>query len=161
MSQTNPIADRELVMVREFDAPPALVWQGWTDPQLMTQWFAPAPWSTPHAETDVRVGGGNTIVMRSPEGEDMPSQGVYLEVDPERRLVVTDAYSAGWIPSEKPFMTLIIDLEPLEGECTRATYTVRHWSAEDCEAHREMGFETGWGQCADQLNALLKGMKAS
>ena len=148
--------DRTLTMVREFEAPPAAVFRAWTDPALIPLWFAPAPVTTPVAEVDLRVGGSNYIVMRLPDGTEMPSRGVYLEVDPGKRLVVTDAYTTAWVPSEKPFITIIIDLEEIAPGRTRATYTVRHWSAEDRKMHEEMGFETGWGQCADQLQALLK-----
>lgn len=148
--------DRTLTMVREFDAPPAAVFGAWTDPALIPKWFAPAPVTTPKVEVDLRVGGSNLIVMRLADGTEMPTRGVYLEVVPGKRLVVTDAFVEAWVPSEKPFITIIIDLEDLPAGRTRATYTVRHWSAEDRRMHEEMGFEAGWGQCADQLNALLK-----
>lgn len=147
--------DRTLTMIRDFDAPPAAVFRGWTDPELIPQWFAPAPVITTKVEIDLRVGGSNFIVMQLPDGTELPNRGVYLEVVPGKRLVVTDAFTQAWIPSQKPFLTIIIDLEDLPGGRTRATYTVRHWSAEDRKTHEDMGFETGWGQCADQLNALL------
>lgn len=148
--------ERTLTMIREFDGPPDAVFRAWTDPALMPRWFAPEPVTTTKVEVDLRVGGSNFIVMRLPDGTEMPNRGVYLEVVPGKRLVVTDAFVDAWVPSDKPFMTLIIDLEDLPGGRSRATYTVRHWSAEDRKTHEEMGFEAGWGQCADQLNALLK-----
>ena len=153
-NQTN-LADRELVFKRIFDAPADQVYQAWTQPELLKQWFAPLPWTTPHAELDVRPGGSNLIVMRSPEGVDHPSPGAYLEVIENERLVITDAYTQAWEPSTEPFMTLVVTFEDLDGK-TRYIARVLHWSVVDRERHEEMGFYQGWGQCADQLEELLK-----
>lgn len=146
--------DRELVLTRVIDASPDKLYRAWTEPELLKQWFAPKPFETPHAELDVRPGGANYIVMRGPDGTDMPNRGVYLEVAPNERLVFTDAYVSAWAPAEKPFMTVILTFEDLGGR-TRYTARVRHWSAEDRKAHEDMGFHQGWGQCADQLAALV------
>jgi uncharacterized protein YndB with AHSA1/START domain len=93
------------------------------------------------------------IVMRDPDGNDLPSRGVYLEAVENERLVFTDAYTSAWEPAEKPFMTVVLTFEDQGGK-TRYTARVGHWSVADCEAHVTMGFEEGWGQCADQLEAL-------
>ena len=151
---TNETSDRELVLTRLIDAPREKLYRAWTDATLLKQWFAPLPWTTPHAELDVRPGGTSNIVMRSPEGNDMPCPGVFLEVVPNQRLVFTDAYTSAWQPSQKPFMTVILTFED-EGRKTRYTARVRHWTVADREAHEKMGFHQGWGQCADQLTALV------
>ncbi|HEY1878643.1 MAG TPA: SRPBCC domain-containing protein, partial [Caulobacteraceae bacterium] len=97
MTATEAAAEsRDLTIKRRIDAAPAAVWRAWTEPELLKRWFAPAPWTTPHAELDVRPGGGNLIVMRGPDGAEFPNRGVYLEVTPERRLVFTDAYVRAW-----------------------------------------------------------------
>ena len=145
---------RELVLTRLIDAPPEKVYRGWTEPALLKQWFAPLPFTTPVAELDVRPGGANLIVMRAPDGTDMPNRGVYLEVVPNQKLVFTNAYTQAWEPSDKPFMTVILTFEN-EGGRTRYTARVRHWSDADRETHEKMGFHKGWGQCADQLAALV------
>jgi uncharacterized protein YndB with AHSA1/START domain len=119
------------------------------------QWFTPLPWTTPHAELDVRPGGSSLVVMRGPEGEDYPNRGVYLEVVENERLVLTDAFTTAWAPSEKPFMTVILTFEDLGGGKTKYTALVRHWTLADREAHEQTGFHTGWAQCADQLAALV------
>jgi len=147
-------ADRELTLTRLIDAPREKLYRAWTDPTLLKQWFAPLPYTTPVAELDVRPGGSAFIVMRGPDGKDLPNHGVYLEVVPNQRLVSTDAYTKAWEPSEKPFMTLILTFED-EGGKTRYTARVHHWTAADCEAHEKMGFHQGWGICADQLTALV------
>ncbi len=93
--------------------------------------------------------------MKSPEGQEIPCPGVYLEIVPNARIVATDAYTRAWEPSEKPFMTLILSFEPEDGKTPPYTARVRHWTAADREAHEKMGFHEGWGQCADQLAALV------
>jgi len=147
----------ELVLTRLIDAPREKLFRCWTEPELLKQWFAPAPYSTPIAEVDLRVGGGNRIVMKSPEGQEIVCPGTYLEIVPNQKLVFTDAYTGDWIlrTSAKPFMTTIITFEEEDGK-TRYTARVRHWTEEDCQTHVKMGFHKGWGQCADQLAALAQ-----
>jgi uncharacterized protein YndB with AHSA1/START domain len=150
---TNATDDRDLMLTRLIDAPPEKLYRAWTEPALITLWFAPLPYTTVRAETDVRPGGASLIVMRSPDGNEIPCPGVYLEVVPNRRLVATDAYTSAWHPSAKPFMTMILTFEK-EGDKTRYTALVRHWTKEDRDAHEKMGFHQGWGQCTDQLAEL-------
>jgi uncharacterized protein YndB with AHSA1/START domain len=145
---------RELSLTRIINAPPEKVYRAWTEPELLKQWFAPRPWTTPHAELNVRPGGGNLIVMKGPGGQEFPNKGIYLEVVTNERLVFTDAYTESWEPSLKPFMTVILTFEKHEGK-TRYTARVRHWTVADRETHEKMGFHAGWGQCADQLVALV------
>lgn len=143
----------DLALTRHIAAPRAALWRCWTDPALIVRWFTPAPWATVSAELDVRVGGASVIVMRSPDGTEMLNRGQYLEVVPDRRLVFTDAYVGDWVPSAKAFMTVVLTFDDEEGG-TRYAATVRHWSAEDRDAHAAMGFEGGWGIATDQLAAL-------
>src|SRR5262245_66596652 len=79
-AEAAPTSDRELVLTRVIDAPRAKLYRAWTDPELLKQWFAPKPYTTPVAELNVRPGGANLIVMRDPQGNDHPNRGVYLEV---------------------------------------------------------------------------------
>jgi uncharacterized protein YndB with AHSA1/START domain len=123
IAETAPASDRELVLTRIIDAPREKLFRAWTDAELLKQWFAPLPYTTPVAELDVRPGGANLVVMRSPDGKDLPNRGVYLEVVENERLVFTDAYTKAWEPSQKPFMTVILTFEDEGGGKTR--YTAR------------------------------------
>ena len=146
---------RELTLTAHIEAPRAAVYRAWTDPALLKQWFAPAPYATPHAELDVRPGGSCFVVMRGPDGTEIPVRSVYLEVVPDERLVGTDAFTSAWEPAEKPFMTLILTFADEEGG-TRYTARILHWSVADREAHETMGFHQGWPQCTAQLAALVE-----
>lgn len=154
-AQPVPSPPYDLVLTRLLDAPRDALFRCWTEVELLKQWFAPAPFTTPQASIDPRPGGASKVIMRDPQGVDYPANGVYLEVVPNERLVFTDAYAEGWVPAEKPFMTAIVIFAD-EGGKTRYTAVARHWSAEDRAAHEQMGFHEGWGQCADQLEALAK-----
>lgn len=148
---------RELVLIRMIDAPPEALFRAWTEPELLKQWFCPKPWTVSSAELDVRPGGSNLIVMRSPEGDAFPNRGVYLEVVRNERLVWTDAYTCAWEPYEKPFMTAVITFENIDGK-TRYTARVLHWSVADRKTHEEIGFHQGWSKAADQLAELVAGL---
>jgi len=146
----------EMSLTRLLDAPADKLYRCWTTPALIKQWYAPRPYTTPVAEVELKVGGRNNIVMRSPEGQDIPCPGTYLELMPNRRIVFTDAFTGDWNPREgAPFMVAIVTFEP-EGDKTRYTATVRHWTEVDRARHEKMGFHKGWGICADQLEALAQ-----
>lgn len=151
---TPTVADRDLLLTRVVGASPDKLFRCWTEPALMVRWFTPPPWKTVAAEVDLRPGGSNLVVMRGPDGTEMPHRGVYLEVVKNRRLVFTDAFVSAWTPSDKPFMTAVLTFEDIGGGKTNYTARVHHWTVEDKEAHEKMGFHVGWGICADQLAAL-------
>ncbi|MEH3092702.1 SRPBCC family protein [Agrobacterium cavarae] len=148
-------ARHELVLMREIDAPREKIFRAWTDPELLKQWFCPKPWGVSHAELDVRTGGSSVIIMNGPNGEVVDNRGVYLEVVPNEKIVFTDAFKTAWVPSEKPFMTGIVLLEPLGDGRTKYTAMARHWTEEDKKTHEAMGFHEGWGAATDQLAALV------
>ncbi len=147
----------DLVLDRVVDVPPALVWRAWTEPKLLTQWFTPHPWTTPHAEMDLWPGGKFRTIMRSPEGEEHDNTGCFLEVVPGRRLAFTDALGPGFRPLGTGFMTAFIDITA-EGSGTRYVATALHADEAGRKTHEEMGFMSGWGTALDQLVALAKGL---
>jgi uncharacterized protein YndB with AHSA1/START domain len=148
-------AQFELVLERVFDAPPEKVFKAWTTPELLKQWFVPRPWTIAAVEHDLRPGGLSRVVMRNPEGQEFDNPGVFLEVIANRKLVFTDAFAPGWIPTGQPFMVAQVTFEPIEGGKTRYVAKAMHWTAEAKAQHEAMGFHTGWGICADQLAELL------
>jgi uncharacterized protein YndB with AHSA1/START domain len=148
----------ELSLTRLIDAPPALVYRAWTE--HLTDWFAPQPLTTTVIDIDFRAGGRFCFTMKDPEGPEYPCDGVFLEVVPNQRIVSTDAFLPDWQPSGKAFMVSVTTFEDTGNGQTRYTARARHWSEEDRKAHEAMGFHEGWGQCADQLVALVARLKA-
>jgi uncharacterized protein YndB with AHSA1/START domain len=147
----------DLVLERVVDVPPSLIWAAWTKPEHLRKWFAPAPWTIADCEVDLRPGGVFRFVLVSPDGEESPSIGCFLEVVPNERLVWTDALLPGYRPSLNPFFTAVVTLEP-RGEGTRYTAIAIHRDAATRQQHEDMGFHEGWGQTLDQLVALAKKM---
>ena len=152
---TSPEA-RDLVLTRLLDAPRDKLFRCWTEPALMTQWFTPPPWTTVHAEIDLRAGGSSLVVMQGPDGQQMPNRGIYLEVIPGEKLVFTDAFVNAWEPSGNAFMVGILTFEDAGNGKTLYTARVKHWTTEAREAHEKMGFHEGWGIATTQLEALAR-----
>src|SRR5262245_45810858 len=161
----NPKLD--LVFERIVDVSPELVWKAWTQPEHVKKWFTPAPWKTVDCEIDLRPGGKFRTVMRSPEGQEFPDVGCYLEIVPNRKLVWTSALEPGYRPARpivapghecaSILMTAVLTLEP-HGKGTRYVATAMHLSEEDRKRHEDMGFHDGWGKALDQLVALAESL---
>jgi len=152
MTDMTDIADLDLSVTTYIDAPPEMVWQVMT--QRQEEWWCPTPWRAEIVEQDWRPGGRAAMIMRGPNGEEMPNEGVFLDVVPGKHFISTDAFTVGWRPAG-PFMVGIWAIEA-EGEGTRYTASARHWSAEARDQHAAMGFEAGWGAVAQQLKALCE-----
>jgi len=146
----------DLELVRDIDVAPELVWRAWTEPDLIKQWFAPAPWSIAEASVDLRPGGAFAMTMTSPDGEAYPNAGCILEVVPGERLVWTESMDPGFRPKTIDLpLTAILELEPLPGGGTRYRAVALHQDPAGVAQHAEMGFHEGWGAALDQLVALM------
>ncbi len=80
---------RDLVVSRLFDAPVEVVWQVWTEPELVKRWWGPNHFTAPVAEIDFREGGVSLVCMRPPQeygGQDMYSTWTYTKIEPLRRI---------------------------------------------------------------------------
>jgi uncharacterized protein YndB with AHSA1/START domain len=160
IAEFNPKLD--LTFERIVDVPPELIWRAWTEPEHLMPWFCPVPWKTVECEIDLRPGGIFRSVMQSPEGQNFPNLGCYLEIVANEKLVWTNALLPGFRPAtpnaEKLgefFFTATIALTP-HGSGTKYTATVRHGNEASCQQHAAMGYEAGWGKALEQLLAYVK-----
>ncbi len=159
----NPSTD--LLLERYVDVPVEKVWAAWTTPELLVQWFTPAPWSTDSVDIDLKPGGRFNSVMRSPEGQLFPNVGCLLEVVENRKLVFTTCMTEGFRPVKamlapghecaELLMTASVMLEP-KGTGTRYLAWALHPDPDSRQRHADMGFEHGWGAALDQLVNLMK-----
>ena len=140
----------DLVLTRDMAVAAATLYKCWTTPHHLMQWFIPKPNRVTACTLDVRVGGACNTTF-DVEGQIIENNGVYLEVVPNEKLVFTDTYAAGWKPNPEPFMTAIVTFENLGPSKARYTAVARHRSAVAAKQHAEMGFFTGWGIVATQL----------
>jgi uncharacterized protein YndB with AHSA1/START domain len=156
----------DLSFERVVDMPKERIWKAWTQPELLMPWFCPLPWKTVDCEIDLRPGGIFRTIMRSPEGQQFPNTGCYLEVVENEKLVWTNALLPGFRPAPQPkaeestvsfFFTATIQLKTVSAG-TRYTATVRHSDEAGCKQHADMGFEQGWGIALDQLLAFTKSL---
>ncbi|TWT29423.1 SRPBCC family protein [Blastopirellula retiformator] len=145
----------DLVLERVVDVPRELVWTAWTTPEHICQWFCPRPWTVSDCVIDLRPGGVFSTTMCSPEGEQFPNVGCYLEVIPGERLIWTDMLLPGFRPADQGFMTGILTLESTP-EGTKYTATALHRDVDARKQHEEMGFHAGWNAALDQLVELVK-----
>jgi len=137
-----------LNLERFYPVTPEKVWRAWTDPQALKQWFRPnASFSIPAVETDVRVGGRFRILMTDAKGEEFDLAGIYREVVPGRKLVMT----WGWKnqPGHESLVTVI--LRP-SGQGTQVE--LRHEQYVDME--NQPTHEQGWNGALDKLENLLQ-----
>ena len=136
-----------LTLKRRIKAAPAKVYQAWTDPQKMMQWYAPAGADTLHAETDARVGGRFRVLMRTADGEQHDVSGIYREVVPDEKLVFT------WQWRSKPeWESLVTVTFKRDGDGT--ILTLIHEQLPN-EAERE-GHRNGWTGAIEKLAGLFE-----
>ncbi len=83
-------AATSVAITRIFDAPRAVVFRAWTDPQHVAQWWGPQGFTNPVCDWDARPGGAFRIIMRAPDGVEYPMIGVFREIVEPERLVFTD-----------------------------------------------------------------------
>ena len=155
----------DLTLKRTIDAPRALIWKAWTDPEHVKKWWAPRPWTTTEVDMELRPGGIFRTVMRSPEGQDFPHAGCFLEIVENEKIVWTSALLPGYRPApavdtggcDMPF-TAILTLAERAG---KTDYVVRvlHKDEAGRKAHEEMGFNQGWNTCLDQLIEVVMRLK--
>lgn len=145
-----------LAIERIIDAPRAIMWRCWTDPDLLKEWFCPKPWRVPEADFDLRPGGRMNTVMEGPNGERMENSGIFLEIKPFERLTFTDAYRENFVPAESSFMTGFVELSDADNGKTRMVWGARHSNEDDKKKHLEMGYEKGWDVAASQLDELAQ-----
>jgi len=162
---------REFVITRLLDAPRALVFKAWTDPAHMKHWWGPHNFEIPVCRMDVRPGGAYRIVMRGADGVDYPVKGIYREITPPERLVMTmdvSEHSKEWHDHVKPNrrpdetnpageMLMTVTFKEVAGK-TELTIRVLFESVEIRNSMVKMGMTEGWTQSLERLESELKKM---
>lgn len=140
-------------LTREFNVPRERVFEAWTNPEMLTQWFGPREVTTQAAQVDLRVGGKYRLTLQEPNGNVIDHGGEYREIDPPRRLVFT------WVlegqnceGSEGQFAETVVTLEFQEsGASTRLILTHEFLPSEESKE----GHTMGWIGSFDCLAAVL------
>ncbi len=145
-----------IVISRVVDAPRELVFEAFTDPKHLTQFWGPKFTTAPKCEVDLRVGGQFRVEMRGPDGAVYPCTGVYREIVPPERIAYAgtggdDEPCGGGLPPR----SLVTITFVAEGDKTKITIHTRLGSYADREAAIAGGFNQGWNDSLDRLVALL------
>lgn len=152
---TSPTADREIVISREINAPQSLVFEAWTKPEHLINWWGPNGFTNTFDEIEVKPGGRWKFTMHGPDGVDYPNVIVYREVNFPERL----AYSHGDGSGKHGFETTVT-FEKLEEKKTRVTMTVLFPTREALEyVVREHGAAEGGKQTIGKLAAYVESLK--
>ena len=157
---------RDLIIIRLFDAPRELVWKAWTEPERVMHWWGPKGFTSPVSRIDLRVGGEYLNCMRSPDGKDYWSKGIFLEIVAFERLVMTDSFAdenGHTVPASYYGMSKYFPLELLitvifEDHDGKTKLTLRHTDmppGPDSE-----GAEQGWNESFDKLAKYLETEKS-
>lgn len=163
---------KEVVIERVFDAPRELVWKAWTDPELIKKWWGPEGFTAPSINVDLRVGGKYIFAMQGAPGSEwekvMHSAGIYKEIVPNEKLVVTDYFSdeEGNIQSPDKFgqepnfpeeLTVTVIFEEIEDGKTKLSITYpKPETAEQMDAILKSGMKEGWQSSLNKLEKSLK-----
>jgi uncharacterized protein YndB with AHSA1/START domain len=155
-----PNIDDEITITRIFDAPHEHVWEAWTEPEQFMRWWGPKDFTSPVCKMDLRVGGKYLYCMRSSDGKDFWSTGVYREIVKHKRIVCTDSFAdekGNVVPathygmSDFPMeLQVTITFEKLDD---RTKMMIKHVGIPP--GMRDM-CELGWNQSLDKLVESLK-----
>lgn len=147
--------ETSLTIRRTFDAPRERVFEAWTDPDQLKQWWGPREWTLPVCELDVREGGVWRYCMRGPNGEESWGKAVYQEIVEPERIVTTDVFTDedGTPVDGMPEMHVTVEFAERDG-ATELTLTHEGIPADEVEPEQA---GTGWSESFDKLDAHLSG----
>lgn len=152
--------EKELVIVREFDASRDLVWKVWTEPAHIEKWWGPKGFDTRVIESDMREGGHFHYVMTGPDGVEYPAAGTISEFDPPKKMVtsfeINDEFRKTHPAFDLPLGAIIgtAEFEDLKGKC-KLRLSISHASVEDRKRHEKMGVVAGWSSSFDCMDEYL------
>jgi uncharacterized protein YndB with AHSA1/START domain len=137
-----------LELRRVLPAPAEAVFDAWTRPELMVQWFAPRGMRTPAVSVDLHEGGAYRVEMEGPDGARYVSTGKYLEIVRPERLVFT----WGWEGPDRRDTLVTVELHARGDETELVLRHERFASSAVRDSHRE-----GWSGALEKLHELVAG----
>ena len=137
-------------MTRVFDAPPNLVFDALTKPELLERWYGPRGWSLVVCEIDFRVGGAWRFVTRRPDSKEIVQRGAYREIVRPERFVNTESWE-DWNAGELLVTAVLVE----HGGQTTLTTTLRFPSQNVRDTLIESGMTNGAAETYDKLAEYL------
>ena len=144
-------AETQILITREFDAPPQIVFRAWTTPELVSRWWTARRGEMTVCEIDLRVGGRWRYAMIANGGFEVAFHGEYREIVPGERLVSTEEFEG--MPGAESLNTA--SFIPLDGgRRTRVELLVEHQEQAHRDAHIQSGMEDGLQDALDLLEQV-------
>ena len=147
-------AAKKVLINREFDAGLSLVWDAFTKPEILDQWWAPAPWSSKTKSMNFEVGGRRFYAMVSPEGQERWSVQKYTSITPKTNFKMLNAFADKDENPELPGSEWDLTFSEQNGT-TRLSVSIYNESPERMEKMIEMGFKEGFTMTLNSLEKLL------
>jgi uncharacterized protein YndB with AHSA1/START domain len=147
--------DSQMLITREFDAPPRLVYKAWTTPELVEQYWAGRRGAMTLVEIDLRVGGRWRYVMNTNEGHEIAFNGEYREIVPDERIVYTEMFEG----AEGEPVVNVATFTEIEGGRTRLELLSECHSQEVRDAILDSGMEGGMQEQMDLLDELAQSLR--
>lgn len=144
-----------IVITRLFAAPPAIVFEACTRPELVSRWFGPRGFTAVVCEIDLRVGGRYRYVVRGPDGRDMGFSGEFREIVPAKRIVQTFVFDP--YPQAEAIETAVFTEQAGK---TLLTVTILHKSIEFRDGHVQSGMEAGMNESHQRLDDVIASLSA-
>jgi len=147
-------SDTQILITREFAAPPHLVYRAWTTPELIKRWWPAKRGKMTVAEVDLRVGGRWRYVMIADGGLEVAFHGEYREIVPNERLVSTEVFEL--VPDAEAVDTLTL---AEQAGRTTLSILVEHQTRAHRDAHIESGMEAGLQDALDLLEQVAASLR--
>lgn len=150
--QVTAPSDREIAMIRTFDAPRSLVFDAWTKPELLKRWLGVfGGWTFAVCEVDLRIGGAYRYVWRGANGNEMGMGGIFREIVRPERIVCTEKFDESWYPGDAVDTTTFVE----KGGKTTVTTTVLYATKEARDGVLKSPMESGVAKSYDKLAEVL------
>ena len=149
-------SDREITFTCTFRHNRSRLFDAWTQPRHIRQWWGCDGTRVLECDIDLRQGGAWRIVGWMPESGAQTFSGVYQEIIPARQLVYTERYEAPQF-GDPNWQTMVTFDDVTDG--TRLTHTILHLSREARDMHLKVGMETGAKQSLARLDECLRALK--
>ena len=147
---------KTVLVNRQFAASLALVWDAFTKPEILDQWWAPKPWISKTKLMDFEVGGRRFYAMVSPEGQEHWSVQKFTSISPKTNFKMLNAFSDANENPELPGSEWDLNFSEQNG-ITTVSISIFNESLERMEKQIEMGFQGGFTMGLNQLDELLTG----
>jgi uncharacterized protein YndB with AHSA1/START domain len=144
-------SELEIAFVCRFNRRAQLLFEAWTVPEHVKQWWGCDGSEITHCAIDLCVGGSWHVVMRMADGSEHPFHGTYREISRPNRLVYTECYDMPQFGSPEWLTTVTFDEDHAT---TTVTHTIRHKSREIRDGHLQAGMQEGMIQSLTRLENL-------